>query len=155
MYQVSHLRCVMIWDKKDRKIKWSIADNNEDIFNPLFWASPLFSCCCNVSSVQRMCPTWCNSTLRLYLFAFYLMLLRKTFTTFFVCFPVFNLILLGVNFIMFIVYQPFSCLFSIETIEQGRTFFRIRFFLGRELVAARTFIFIPEISSINENQVLI
>ena len=69
-----------------------------------------------------------------------------------------NLILLGVNFIMFIVYQPFSCLFSIETIEhneQGRTFFRIRFFLGRELVAARTFIFIPEISSINENQVLI
>ena len=66
-----------------------------------------------------------------------------------------NLILLGVNFIMFIVYQPFSCLFPIETIEQGRTFFRIRFFLGRELVAAWTFIFIPEISSINENQVLI
>ena len=78
-------------EKKDRKIKRSIADDNEVIFNPLFWASPLFSCCCNVSSVQRMCSTWCKSTFRLYLFAFYLMLSRKTFTMFLVCFPFFEL----------------------------------------------------------------
>ena len=44
-----------------------------------------------------------------------------------------------------------SCLFSIETIEQGRTSFSNEvFFLRRAVLAARIFIYIPEIPSSNK-----
>ena len=144
VYQVSQLRCVMIWDKKDSKTKV--------IYCWLQWGYiqiPILDQPNFFMLLQRVkCPTDVPHLVQLHLEALLICLLLDVIeqNIYYVC-CVLSFFWTGGEFqYVFCLPSVFLFIFHWNNWTGENFFFELGFFLRREVLAVRTFIFFPEIS---------